>query len=52
MWDLINQFIPTAAETLINLAELALIGLIAYGFVKFICWAGKKLTIAETPKTK
>lgn len=51
MWDLLNQFIPTVATTLINLAELAIIGLIGYGFVKFIVWAGKKLT-CETPKAK
>lgn len=48
MWDILNVFIPTVTETLINLAELAIIGLIAYSFVKFICWAGKKLEGTET----
>ena len=52
MWDLINQFIPRVSETFINLAELALIVLVGYGFVKFICWATKKFHETETPKTK
>ena len=51
MWDLLNQFIPVAATTFINLAELALITLIGYGFIKFKVWGSKKLT-GETPKAK
>lgn len=52
MWDLLNQFIPSVATTLINLAELAIIGLIGYAFIKFIVWGSKKLTESETPKAK
>lgn len=51
MWDLLNQFIPVVTNTFISLAELALIGLIGYGFIKFIVWGSKKLT-GETPKAK
>jgi hypothetical protein len=51
MWDLINIFIPKVAETLINLAELALIAIVAFGVVKFVLWIPKKLKESEV-KTK